>query len=141
MASNTQTNSSEDPAEQDEETFDLRYVSENQIACPGTDLEEMLNFDDRVGPALYQRLGLTPHRDEGEDFLYNTFEEVDIEGYYMITFPSGTDFSDFSIADALAIEPFSEARFLELPTGDEDEPCDGDCENCPQDCIGKQPID
>lgn len=126
--------------ESEEELLDLRYVGEHQLACPGVDLIEMLNCDDAVGPALYARLGLTPQREEALDFDYLTFAELRPEAYYMLSFPEGTDFSDFSVAQALAIEEISETRFNELPTDDDDGPCDGDCEHCPQDCIGKRPV-
>ena len=123
-----------------EDLLDLRYVSENQVACVGLDLTDMLNCDDGVGPALYKRLGLTPQRDPIEDFEYFTFPEIQDDRYYMLTFPEGTDFTDFSVSQALRIEEIDETRFLELPTEDEDGACDGDCESCPQACIGKEPV-
>lgn len=123
-----------------EDLLDLRYVSENQVACVGLDLTDMLNCDDGVGPALYKRLGLTPQRDPIEDFEYFTFPEIQDSRYYMLTFPEGTDFTDFSVSQALRIEEIDETRFLELPTEDEDGACDGDCESCPQACIGKEPV-
>ena len=125
---------------EEEELLDLRYVGEHQIACAGADLTDMLNCDEGVGPELYARLGLTATQDTSLEFTFFTFDEVDEEAYYMVTFPEGTDFANFSIAQALSIEEISPERFEELPTGDELDPCDGDCEHCPQDCIGKEPV-
>ena len=125
---------------EEEELLDLRYVGEHQIACSGADLTDMLNCDEGIGPELYARLGLTATQDTSLEFTFFTFAEVSEEAYYMVTFPEGTDFANFSIAQALAIEEISPERFEELPTGDEPEPCDGDCDHCPQDCIGKQPV-
>lgn len=125
---------------EEEELLDLRYVGEHQIACAGADLTDMLNCDEGVGPELYARLGLTATQDTSLEFTFFTFDEVDEEAYYMVTFPEGTDFANFSIAQALSIEEISPERFEELPTGDELDPCDGDCEHCLQDCIGKEPV-
>ncbi len=129
------------PDEDDEDTLlDLRYVSQWQIACPGADLVDMLNCDDDVGPNLYARLGLTPHTEDFDGLEWVEFAEIRPDGYYMIDFPEGTDFADFSIAQALRLEEIDEKCFNDLPTGDEDDPCDGNCEHCSQDCIGKRPV-
>lgn len=120
--------------------YDLRYVSETQLACSGEDLMELLNFDADVDEDLYQRLGLTAHLEQTEEFEYYTFDEVIPEKYYMITFPSETDFSDFTVAQALSIEEITEQRFQELELDDSEMACDGNCDCCDQDCIGKQPV-
>ncbi len=126
--------------DQEDELLDLRYVSEHQIACSGIDLKDMLNYDDAVDLKLYARLHLTSHIVQASGFEYTEFDEISDDAFYMITFPEGTDFSDFSIAQALTVEEISEKCFNGLPTGSEDEPCDGNCEDCPQECIGKQPV-
>ncbi len=129
------------PQESDEDTLlDLRYVNAHQIACPGMDLEDMLNCDTAVGEELYKRLHLTPHVDTSCDFEWVVFDEIRDGAYYMITFPEETDFSDFSIAQALAVEEISETCFNNLQPCEEDDSCDGDCDSCPQECIGKVPV-
>lgn len=128
-----------DPAEEDE-LLDLRYLGQWQIACSGADLLDLLNCDEGVGPDLYARLGLTPHTDDSLGFDWVEFDEIDEGAYYALDFPEGTDFADFSVAQALRLEEISEKCFNDLPTGDEDDPCDGDCDHCPQDCIGKIPV-
>ena len=127
-----------DPAEEDE-LLDLRYLGQWQIACSGADLLDLLNCDEGVGPDLYARLGLTPHTDDSLGFDWVEFDEIDEGAYYALEFPAGTDFADFSVAQALRLEEISEKCFNDLPTGDED-PCDGDCDHCTQDCIGKIPV-
>lgn len=124
----------------DEGGYDLRYVSETQLACSGEDLMELLNFDADVDEALYARLGLTPMLQQGDDFEFYEFEEILPEKYYMITFPPETDFSDFTVAQALSVEEITEQRFQELERDDSEMACDGNCECCDQDCIGKQPV-
>ncbi len=128
-----------DPAEEDE-LLDLRYLGQWQIACSGADLLDLLNCDEGVGPDLYARLGLTPRTDDSLGFDWVEFDEIDEGAYYALDFPEGTDFADFSVAQALRLEEISEKCFNDLPTGDEDDPCDGDCDHCPQDCIGKIPV-
>lgn len=130
------------PAEDDGEEglLDLRYLGQWQIACSGEDLLDLLNCDDGVGPALYARLGLTPRPVEGLDFAWTEFAEIDPSAYYALEFPAGTDFADFSVAQALRLEEIGEKCFNDLPTGEEDDACDGDCEHCPQDCVGKRPV-
>ena len=128
-----------DPAEEDE-LLDLRYLGQWQIACSGADLLDLLNCDEGVGPDLYARLGLTPHTDDSLGFDWVEFDEIDEGAYYALDFPEGTDFADFSVAQTLRLEEISEKCFNDLPTGDEDDPCDGDCDHCPQDCIGKIPV-
>lgn len=123
-----------------EEDFDLRYVSDTQLACSAEDLTDLLNFDADVGEALYQRLGLTAETQMADDFEYTEFKEILPGHYYMVTFPSGTDFTDFTVAQALSIEEISEQRFEELALDDSEMACDGNCECCDQDCIGKQPV-
>lgn len=124
----------------DEADYDLRYVSDTQLACSGADLMELLNFDADVDEALYERLGLTAELQQEEDFEYYEFKEILPENYYMISFPAGTDFTDFTVAQAIAIEEMDEARFAELDAGVAEMACDGDCDSCEQDCIGKQPV-
>ncbi len=130
------------PPEQEEEDdlLDLRYLGQWQIACSGADLLDLLNCDEGVGPALYKRLGLTPYTDDSLGFDWTEFDEIDEAAYYAIEFPAGTDFADFSVAQAIRLEEISEKCFNDLPTGDEDEPCDGDCDHCSQDCVGKLPV-
>jgi hypothetical protein len=120
--------------------FDLRYVSDTQIACSAEDLTDLLNFDADVGEELYARLGLTAVTQQADDFEYVEFKEICAGGYYMVTFPPETDFSDFTVAQALSIEEISAERFEELALDDSEMACDGNCECCDQDCIGKQPV-
>lgn len=122
------------------EDFDLRYVSDTQIACSADDLTDLLNFDADVDEELYARLGLTAETQSEADFEYTIFKEIVSGRYYMVTFPSGTDFTDFTVAQALSIEEISEQRFEELALDDSEMACDGNCECCDQDCIGKQPV-
>ena len=126
--------------EADTDDFDLRYVSDTQLACCGADLVELLNFDADVDEALYQRLGLTAELQQGEDFEYYEFKELEPDHFYMLTFPPETDFTDFTVAQALSIEEISAQRFEELALDDSEMACDGNCECCDQDCIGKQPV-
>lgn len=138
---NAMTDAPLPPQEDDEDSFlDLRYISAHQIACPGTDLEDMLNCDDAVGEDLYHRLNLTPHVDTSCDFDWLVFDEIRGDAFYMITFPEGTDFSDFSIAQALKVEEIAETCFNNLQSCEDDESCDGECDSCPQECIGKVPV-
>lgn len=130
-----------DPIETEEDLLDIRPVSDTQIACSGADLIDMLNCDEGVDEALFTRLDLTPHPDDSFDFEFLVFDEISEDAYYCITFPEGTDFSDFSIAQACALEEITEKCFNDLASAYEEEPCDGDCENCPQDCIGKLPVE
>ncbi len=131
----------EDLPAEDDDALDLRYLGQWQIACPGADLVDLLNCDAGVGPDLYARLGLTPRDVSAEmGFDWLAFDEIDEEAYYAIDFPEGTDFGDFTIAQALRLEEIPETCFNTLPTGAEEEPCDGECETCPQDCIGKRPV-
>ncbi|MBQ9694700.1 MAG: hypothetical protein IJV69_08090 [Kiritimatiellae bacterium] len=124
----------------DEPDYDLRYVSDTQLACSGEDLTELLNFDADVDEALYAKLGLTAVLQQAEDFEFYTFEEILPECYYMITFPPETNFADFTVAQALSIEEMTEQRFQELELDDSEMACDGNCDCCDQDCIGKQPV-
>lgn len=127
--------------EDEEIDFDLRPISATQVACPALDLIDMLTYDEDVDEATYERLHLTAHITEDEAGYENvTFDEIDENGYYMITFPEGTDLSEISLATALMIEPISEQAFNDLDVPEDDFPCDGDCDVCPQDCIGKQPV-
>ena len=126
--------------EDDADTLDLRYVSQWQIACPGPDLLDMLNCDDGVGPDLYARLGLTPRVEDLDGLEWVCFDEIRDDAYYMLTFPEGTDFADFSVAQALRLEEIDEKCFNDLPTDDEADACDGECETCPQNCVGKLPV-
>ena len=125
---------------EDDGGYDLRYVSDTQLACSGEDLMELLNFDADVDEALYERLGLIAELQQGEDFEFYEFKEILPENYYMITFPPETDFSDFTVAQALSVEEITEQRFQELELDDSEMACDGNCECCDQDCIGKQPV-
>lgn len=120
--------------------FDLRYVSDTQIACSADDLTDLLNFDADVGEELYERLGLTAEVQSADEFDYFTFKEILPGHYYMLTFPAETDFTDFTVAQALSIEEITEQRFEELALDDSEMACDGNCECCDQDCIGKQPV-
>lgn len=123
--------------------FDLRPVSSTQIACPGYDLIDLLCYDDAVTPETFRRLGLTyveGEEDPETGFAEPTVEELDPEAYYLLTFPEGTDFEDLTVANALLVEEFPEKCFNDLAVDDSEMSCDGDCENCPQDCIGKRPV-
>ncbi len=121
--------------------FDLRPVSETQVACPGIDLIDMLVYDEDVTDETFKRLHLTPHVTEDEaGYEEVTFDEIDAEGYYLISFPEGTDLSEIALATALSIEPISETCFNALDVPEDDFPCDGNCDDCPQECIGKQPV-
>lgn len=123
-----------------EEDFDLRYVSDTQIACSAEDLTDLLNFDADVGEELYERLGLTAETHAADDFEYFEFKEIVSGKFYMLTFPPETDFADFTVAQALSVEEISEQRFEELALDVSEMACDGNCECCDQDCIGKQPV-
>lgn len=124
--------------ELEEDSFDLRMVSENQLACEGYDLVYMLNFDDGTGIALYDRLNLTYVMGDPIDgeTVYD-FPDLDEEEPYMITWPDGCD--TFEIAQAVAIEKMDRARFDALADDVEDveDPCDGGCCCCDQTCAGK----
>lgn len=126
---------------EEEELLDLRFINEHQIACSGGDLIDMLNCDEGVSPELYTRLHLTPHTDDSLGFEYTFFDELKDDAFYMISFPDGTDFQDFSIAQALALEEISEKCFNDLAMEESELSCDGDCETCPQECIGKLPVE
>lgn len=121
--------------------FDLRPVSNTQVACPGVDLIDMLIYDEDVNEETFQRLHLTAHLIEDE-MGYETyaFDEIEANKYYLITFPEGTNLEEISLADAISLEEISEKCFNDLDVPEYEDPCDGDCEHCPQDCIGKQPI-
>lgn len=121
--------------------FDLRPVSNTQVACPGIDLIDMLIYDEDVNEETFQRLHLTAHLIEDE-MGYETyaFDEIDADKYYLITFPEGTNLEEISLADAISLEEISEKCFNDLDVPEDEEPCDGNCEDCSQDCIGKQPI-
>ena len=123
-----------------EQDFDLRYVSDTQIACSAEDLTDLLNFDADVGEELYERLGLTAETHAADDFEYFEFKEIVSGKFYMLTFPPETDFADFTVAQALSVEEISEQRFEELASDVSEMACDGNCECCDQDCIGKQPV-
>lgn len=126
----------------DEDFLDLRPVSDNQFACSGEDLESLLNYgDDGVDAAFFARLGLTARAGELCGEPYYTFDEVSPDRYYLVTLADGADATEFSMAQAVRVEEFSEKCFNELCESDSDEdwPCEGDCENCPQDCVGKLP--
>lgn len=131
----------DEPIETEDDLLDIRAVSETQIACSGADLVDMLNCDEGVDEALFTRLNLTPYIDDSVGFDYVFFNEINEDAYYCISFPEGTDFSDFSIAQAYALEEISEKCFNDLAEDEADYPCDGDCENCPQACIGKIPVE
>ncbi len=128
------------PDDEADDLLDLRPVSATQIACSGADLVDLLNCDEGVGEALYARLGLTPHTDDSLGFEYTAFAEIDEDAYYMLTFPEGTDFADFTVAQALALEEISEMCFNDLALDESEMSCDGDCDNCPQECVGKLPV-
>lgn len=122
--------------------FDLRPVSETQVACPGIDLIDMLTYDEDVTDETFERLKLTAHLCEDEaGYETYAFDEIDAEKFYLITFPEGTNLEEISLADAISLEEISEKCFNDLDVPKDDDPCDGNCEICPQDCIGKQPID
>lgn len=126
----------------DGEFLDLRPVSETQFACSGEDLESLLNYgDEGVDEAFFVRLGLTARAGELCGEPYYTFEEIEPERYYLVTLADGSDASEFSVAQAVRVEEFSEKCFNELDESesDDDWPCEGDCEHCPQDCVGKLP--
>lgn len=121
--------------------FDLRPVSATQVACPGIDLIDMLIYDEDVTEETFQKLRLTAHVVEDEaGYESYTFDEIEEEKYYLITFPEGTNLEEISLADAISLEEISKKCFNDLDVPEMDEPCDGNCECCPQDCIGKQPI-
>lgn len=130
-------------AEEEGDTFDLRPVSATQIACPGYDLIDLLCYDEAVSDDTFRRLGLALREEEDPEtgFVEPTVEGLDPEAYYLVTFPDGTDFEDFTVADALSVEDFPEKCFNDLAVDDSEMSCDGDCENCPQDCIGKRPVE
>ncbi len=132
-----------DDEDLDEAPLDLRVVSATQIACPGADLADLLCYDEAATPELIANLGFTygETEDPEGEFTEPYVEGIDLDAYYLITFPDGTDLEDFSIADALAVELFSEKCFNELAVDEAEMACDGDCDNCPQDCIGKQPVE
>ncbi len=131
----------------EEADFDsLLPVNDHQLACVGSDLIDMLNFDeavDEAGDELFKRLGLTYvlEHDDLCDFDIRHFNELSEEAYYLITFGPETDLEDFSIADAIAIEEISEECYADLLEAADETPCDGNCDDCDQDCIGKQPIE
>jgi len=122
--------------------YDLRDVSPTRLACPGEDLVDLLAYDPEVDEATYARLGLTPPErrldDDGNEFF--VIPEIDPEGYYVITFPEDEDPETATFASAIALEPIDREAFEALPPPEADDPCDGDCDRCPQDCVGKQPI-
>lgn len=133
----------EDDGEEEGDDFDLRTVSATQIACPGYDLIDLLCYDEAVTPETFRRLGLTYREAENPEtgFPEPTVEGLDPEAHYLITFPEGADLGDFTIADALTVEDFPEKCFNDLAMDDSEMSCDGDCDNCPQDCIGKRPVE
>lgn len=116
------------------DTYDLRYVGEHQLACLGFDLVDLLGESENT-PALAHKLALTPHLVTEDDLEYYTFDEIDLEKPYLITWPDAD--TDFQIDDAIAIEPFDQDRFEALAE-DTDGLCEGDCEHCTQDCVGKE---
>ncbi len=136
-------------SEIDGDSFDLIPVSENQFACEGYDLVYMLNFDEGCDTDLYDTLGLTytltqAPMDPDEPFY--TFDQIDEDGIYLITWPTGE--TQFATCDACEIAPFDPERYQalkEAAQADEDEgeddcdPCDGNCDACEQDCVGKLP--
>ncbi len=125
----------------DEDFLDLRPVNDRQFACSGEDLEALLNYDlaEIDADALFNRLGLTPHAVEICGAPYVTFDEIDPEGYYLVTLTEGADATEFSTQELVAFESISETCFNELQAEEDDWPCDGDCDKCLQDCIGKTP--
>lgn len=137
----TDSSAVDDMAEEDE--FDLRPVSATQIACPGYDLMDLLCYDEAVTEETFKRLGLTlvETTDAETGFVEPSVEGLDPEAYYLVTFPEGTDFEDFSVADALSVEEFPEKCFNDLAMDESEMSCDGNCETCPQDCIGKRPVE
>ena len=129
--------------EDEGDDFDLRPVSATQIACPGYDLIDLLCYDEDVTPKTLKRLHLTMEEGEPDPetgFAEPNIPELDPEAFYLITFPVGTDFENFTVADALSVENFPEKCFNDLATDDSEMACDGNCEACPQDCIGKRPV-
>lgn len=130
-----------DCCDDDELDFDLRPVSDTQVACPGCDLIDMLIYDEDVTEETFQRLHLTAHLIEDEaGYETYAFDEIADDKFYLITFPEGTNLEEISLADAISLEEISEKCFNDLDIPEYEEPCDGNCEDCPQDCIGKQPI-
>ncbi len=133
--------------EDDEEDLftSLIPVNDHQIACDGLDLIDMLNFSesvDEVEEIFFKRLGLTYTMEEDEmGFEMRRYNELSEEKAYLLTFPDGTDLSDFDIVDVLSIEELAQETYNDLVVAAGETPCDGDCENCSQDCIGKKPID
>ncbi len=128
----------------DGDFLDLRPVSDNQFACSGEDLESLLNYgDEGVDEAFFAKLGLTARPGELCGEPYHTFDEVLPGRYYLVTLTEDADATEFSMAQAVKVEEFSEKCFNELDESDSDDdgawPCEGDCENCPQDCVGKLP--
>ncbi|MEG1552584.1 MAG: hypothetical protein RR133_01505 [Kiritimatiellia bacterium] len=130
-----------EPLDDEAEELDLRFVSETQIACAGFDLVDLLNCDEGVGLELYHRLHLTAQKELSLDFDYTVFDEIEDEKFYMLTFPTGTDFADFSIVQVLSVDEISEKCFNDLVIDDSEMSCDGNCDACPQDCIGKHPVE
>ncbi len=137
----------EEGGEDYDDGFDsLIPVNDHQVACSGSDLIDMLNFDeavDEAGDALFQRLGLTYtlEKDDCCDFELRRFNELSEDAYYLITFSPQTDLEDFSMVDARSIEEISEQCYCDLADAANETPCDGNCDECDQDCIGKQPIE
>ncbi len=118
-------------------------VNETQVACDGIDLIDMLNYSESVDEhekEIFTRLGLTytVEHDEMLDFDIRHFNELSEEKCYLLTFPEGADLADFDIADVLAIEEIPQETYNDLFSAYNETPCDGDCENCSQDCIGKE---
>ena len=132
---------SEDDDDNDE-GFDLRCVSATQMACPGYDLLDLMAYDEDVTADTFKRLNLTAYEveDDVTGLPHLEVEEIDPEKFYLVTFPDGTDMSALSVSLAISVEEFSEKCFNDLDAEEEDISCDGDCEHCPQDCIGKLPV-
>ncbi len=132
---------------QDEEFYStLIPVNEQQMACIGSELIDLFNFSDEIDDAdedYFVRLGLTctVEYDEMCDCDIRSFRELSDEAYYLLTFTPDTDLSDFSMLDLLAIEEIPEQTYIDFADAAETSPCDGDCDNCLQNCIGKQPIE
>ncbi len=133
--------------DEDEDFFEsLIPINNHQIACSGIELSDLINYSESVDDsedAFFERLGLsyTFESEEDRELKLRTFNEIDVEKYYILIFPEGTDLADFDIVDLVAFEEITQETYNSLSSAYNTDPCDGDCENCPQDCIGKQPID
>ncbi len=133
---------------EEEDIFNtLIPVNDHQMACSGIELIDLFNYSEEVDEAdesYFTRLGLTCTM-APDDFAFDaelrSFAELSEDAYYLLTFTPETDLADFSMLNLLAIEEISEQAYTDFVEAVDAAPCDGDCDNCDQDCIGKQPIE